>query len=84
MSGRLLPPSSSRAAIPLAASNVVTDWNTIASAAIVRNGGNQPESSGFVSVFLTQDTSGIASGPGVAVPVRSLGCPSNEVIIAVR
>jgi hypothetical protein len=27
------------AAIPLAASNVVTDWNTIASTAIVKNGG---------------------------------------------
>jgi hypothetical protein len=33
------------AAIPLAASNVVTDWNTIASTAIVKNGGKVPSSS---------------------------------------
>jgi hypothetical protein len=33
------------AAVPLAASNVVTDWNTIASTTIVKNGGKPPASS---------------------------------------
>src|SRR5260370_24785039 len=33
------------AAFPLAASNVVTDWNTIASTTIVKNGGKAPSSS---------------------------------------
>src|ERR1700675_2299323 len=33
------------ASIPLAASNVVTDWNTIASTTIVKNGGKAPSSS---------------------------------------
>jgi hypothetical protein len=34
------------AAIPLAASNVVTDWNTIATTAIVKNGGKAPAPAG--------------------------------------
>jgi hypothetical protein len=34
------------AAIPLAASNVVTDWTTIASTTVVKNGGKTPGSSG--------------------------------------
>ena len=34
------------AAIPLAASNIVTDWNTIASTAIVKNGGKASTPSG--------------------------------------
>jgi hypothetical protein len=33
------------AAVPLAASNVVTDWTAIASTAIVKNGGKSPGSS---------------------------------------
>src|SRR6266404_5120329 len=34
------------ASIPLAASNIVTDWNTIASTAIVKNGGKLSTPSG--------------------------------------
>jgi hypothetical protein len=38
------------AVIPLTASNVVTDWNTIASTAIVKNGG---KSAGGAAVWFT-------------------------------